>query len=80
MLDLIVAGKGIVKRTIQCLAEVGDQLIQQAIDATRKDHEAKDMGAPPAEVERLKLMADSLYQAVTEFQLCALGDQPLTRH
>lgn len=62
------------KRTIQGLAEAGDQLIQQAIDATRKYHEAKDMSAPAAEVERLKLLADSLYQAVTEFQLYALGD------
>lgn len=68
------------KRTIQGLAEAGDQLIQQAIDATRKYHEAKDMGAPAAEVERLKLLADSLYQAVTEFQLKSRGDAGDTHH
>lgn len=68
------------KRTIQGLAEAGDQLIQQAIDATRKYHEAKDMGAPPAEVERLKLLADSLFQAVTEFQLKSHGETGDTHH
>lgn len=66
------------KRTIQGLAEAGDQLIQQAIDATRKYHEAKDMGAPAAEVERLKLLADSLYQAVAEYQLRSADGR--TRH
>lgn len=68
------------KRTIQGLAEAGDQLIQQAIDATRKYHEAKDMGAPAAEVERLKSLADSLYQAVTEFQLKSRGEAEDTHH
>ncbi|MDD2092439.1 hypothetical protein NP522_19840 [Pseudomonas guariconensis] len=68
------------KRTIQGLAEAGDQLIQQAIDATRKYHEAKDMGAPAAEVARLKLLADSLYQAVTEFQLKSRGETGDTHH
>ncbi len=68
------------KKTIQGLAEAGDQLIQQAIDATRKYHEAKDMGAPAAEVARLKLLADSLYQAVTEYQLKARGESGGTHH
>lgn len=68
------------KRTIQGLAEAGEQLIQQAIDATRKYHEAKDMGAPEAEVERLKLLADSLYQAVTEYQLKTRGQPGDTHH
>ncbi|WP_323115339.1 hypothetical protein [Pseudomonas guariconensis] len=68
------------KRTIQGLADAGDQLIQQAIDATRKYHEAKDMGAPEAEVARLKLLADSLYQAVTEFQLKSQGEAGDTHH
>ena len=66
--------------TIQGLAEAGDQLIQQAIDATRMYHEAKDMGAPEAEVARLKLLADSLYQAVTEFQLKSRGEAGGTHH
>lgn len=57
------------KRTIAGIAKVGEPLLLQAIDATRRYHEAKDMGAPPHEVERLKVLADSLYQAVTEYQL-----------
>ena len=68
------------KRTIQGQAEAGDQLIQQAIDATGKYHEAKGMGARAAEVERLKLLADSLYQAVTEFQLKSRGEAGDTCH
>ncbi|TYO70675.1 hypothetical protein DQ397_004235 [Pseudomonas sp. CK-NBRI-02] len=62
------------------MAEAGDLLIQQCIDATRKYHEAKDMGAPTAEVERLKMLADSLYQAVTEFQLRSRGEAGGAHH
>lgn len=68
------------KRTIAGISKAGEQLIQQAIDATRKYHEAKDMGAPAAEVERLKLLADSLYQTVTEFQLKSRGGAEDTHH
>lgn len=68
------------RRTIAGISKAGEQLIQQAIDATRKYHEAKDMGAPEAEVARLKLLADSLYQAVTEFQLKSRGEAGDTHH
>lgn len=66
------------KRTFIGIVEAGEPLIQQAIDAIRKYHEAKDMGAPAAEVERLRLLADSLYQAVTDYQLLAAGHPPST--
>lgn len=65
-------------RSIHGIVLAGEQLIQQSIDATRKYHEAKDMGAPAAEVERLKLLADSLYQAVTEYQISSADGR--TRH
>ncbi|MFO3723931.1 hypothetical protein [Pseudomonas sp. HLMP] len=58
----------------------GEPLMQQAIDALRRYHEAEDSGAASEEVERLRLLAESLYQAVTDYQLYALGHQDLVRH
>lgn len=45
----------------------------QAVEAMRKYHEAKDNGASDAEVERLRLIAEAQFQAVTEYQMRALG-------
>ncbi|MEX5340576.1 hypothetical protein [Pseudomonas sp. I2] len=58
----------------------GEPLMQQAIDALRRYHEAEDSGVASEEVERLRLLAESLYQAVTDYQLYALGHQDLVRH
>nr|WP_243897602.1 hypothetical protein [Pseudomonas asiatica] len=60
------------------MVEAGEPLIQQAIDAMREYHEAQDRGAPPEEVERLRLLADSLYQAVIDYQLIQAGRAPAT--
>lgn len=57
------------KRTFIGMVEAGDQLIQQAIDAMREYHQAQDRGAPPEEVERLRLLAESLFQVVSDYQL-----------
>jgi len=46
----------------------GVTLIQQAIDAQRRYHEAQRNGARPDEVERLRILADSLFQTVTDYQ------------
>ncbi|MNP17267.1 hypothetical protein D3C76_1096960 [compost metagenome] len=51
-----------------------------AVEALRHYHEAKDEGLPAEEVERLRLQAESLFQAVTDYQLHALGSQDLVRH
>ncbi|MBF8746919.1 hypothetical protein [Pseudomonas monteilii] len=45
----------------------------QAVEAMRKYHEAKDHGAPKAEVERLRQLAEAQFQAVTEYQMRAFG-------
>ncbi len=45
----------------------------QAVEAMRKYHEAKDYGASDAEVERLRLIAEAQFQAVTEYQMRAFG-------
>lgn len=66
------------KRTFIGMVEAGESLIQKAIDAMREYHQAQDRGAPPEEVERLRLLADSLYQAVIDYQLIQAGRAPAT--
>lgn len=68
------------KRTIEGMAVAGETLLQEATAALRQYHEARAAGDPPAKVERLRLLAESAYQAVTDYQLHALGHQPLTKH
>lgn len=57
------------KRTFIGMVEAGEPLIQQAIDAMRQYHEAEAAGQPAEEVERLRLLAESLFQAVSDYQL-----------
>ena len=56
------------KRSFIGMVEAGEPLIQQAIEAMRHYHEAQDAGAPPDEVERLRLLAESLFEAVSDYQ------------
>ncbi|MNJ57201.1 hypothetical protein D3C77_527810 [compost metagenome] len=51
----------------------GEPLMQQAMDALRRYHEARDSHTPVEEVERLRLEAESLFEAVHEYQRRALG-------
>lgn len=67
-------------KTLAGIIEAGESLIQQAIDAHRRYREALDAGMPSNEVERLRLEAESLYQAVTEYQLRSLGGPAHTLH
>lgn len=62
------------------LVEAGEPLMQQALDAMRRYHEARDSVNSAEEVERLRLVAEALYQAVNEYQLHALGGEGVTRH
>lgn len=57
------------KRTFIGMVEAGEPLIQQAVDAMRLYHEAEAAGEPTEEVERLRLLAESLFQAVSDYQL-----------
>ncbi|UZE31283.1 hypothetical protein [Pseudomonas asplenii] len=41
----------------------------EAIEAMRRYHEAQDTGAPAIEVERLRLIAEPRFQAVTDYQM-----------
>ena len=66
------------KRPFIGMVEAGEPLIRQAIEAMREYHQAQDRNAPPEEVERLRLLADSLYQAVIDYQLIQAGRAPTT--
>lgn len=57
------------KRTFRGMVEAGEPLIQQAIDAMREYHQAQDGGAPAEEIERLCLLAESLFQVMSDYQL-----------
>lgn len=62
------------------MVETGDPLVQQAIDAMRKYHEAEAAGVSAGEVERLRVLAESLFQAVNDYQLRALGGSTSIPH
>ncbi|MFT0869655.1 hypothetical protein [Pseudomonas sp. CAM1A] len=62
------------------MVEAGEPLISEATEALRLYHNAQAAGVSPEEVERLRVIAESAYQAVTDYQLYALGHQPLVRH
>ena len=57
------------KRTFIGMVEAGEPLIQQAVDALREYHQAQYRGAPAEEIERLRLLAESLFQVVSDYQL-----------
>lgn len=68
------------KRTLKGMIEAGEPLIQQAIEAQRRFQVASDEGRPAKEVERLLAEAESLFRAVTDYQLRALGGPSDTLH
>lgn len=66
------------KRTLEGMALAGEPLLLKALEAVRAHRDAETGGAPPEEVERLRLLADSLYQAVIDYQLIKAGRAPTT--
>lgn len=48
-------------------------LSQQAVDALRRYHEAMAAELPAEEIERLRIEAEALFQAVSDYQLRAMG-------
>lgn len=68
------------KRTFSGMVEAGEPLMRQALEAIRKAHEAEASGLPEHEVSRLQLLANSLYQAVIDFQLVKAGNPSSTIH
>lgn len=57
------------KGTLLGMAEAGEPLLQQALQAIRAHQKAVAEGRPVEEIERLRLEADHLYQIVIDYQL-----------
>ncbi|WP_100634306.1 hypothetical protein [Pseudomonas qingdaonensis] len=68
------------KRTFIGMNEACEPLIRQALEVIRRAHEAEASGLPQPEIARLFNLADSLYQAVIDFQLFKAGEPPSTIH
>ncbi|MEJ3662860.1 hypothetical protein HBN81_20135 [Pseudomonas fragi] len=68
------------KRTILGMTQAGEPLILEALEAQRLYREAKASGCPQEEIDRLKILAESLVQAVTDYQLLAVGDDSIKLH
>ncbi|WBM44698.1 hypothetical protein [Pseudomonas putida] len=61
------------KRTLLGMAEAGEPLLRQALGAIRAYNEAMSQGRSDAELERLRIEADHLYQTVIDYQLHKAG-------
>ncbi len=61
------------ERTFIGMVEAGEPLIQQAIDAMRRYHQAQDEAWPADEVEKLRQEAEFLFQSVNDYAQRALG-------
>lgn len=62
------------------ILEAGNPLMTQALDAMKRYHEAQAAKVSEAEIERLRLEAESLFQAVSEFQQRVMGRRDDTFH
>lgn len=55
-----------------------EPMLREASDALRRYREAQACGAPPEEVERLRVVAESLFRGVAEYQSNSLrGSGPI---
>lgn len=69
-----------VKRTIEGMALAGEPLLREALEAIRAFHQAEDDGASADELGHLRLLADSLYQTVLDYQLRVSDDLTAPLH
>lgn len=68
------------KRDLAKVLTPDHQAFCDAMEAMKRYQEAKDAGAPSEEVEKLKIRAESLFQAINDYQLRVLGGPDYTRH
>ena len=68
------------KKEFFTILQPGNPLMSQAIDALKRYHEAQAAGKSAEEIERLRLEAEGLFQAVSEFQFRMLGYRHDTLH
>lgn len=62
------------KRDLSKVLMPDHPLYTEAVEALKLYHQAQAKGVVGAELERLKLMAEHRFQAVTDYQLYALGE------
>ncbi len=63
----------IVKRDLSKVLMPDHPLYTEAVEALKIYHQAQAAGVVGAELERLRLMAEHRFRAVTDYQLSALG-------
>ncbi|MFJ3448442.1 hypothetical protein ACIPM0_09485 [Pseudomonas sichuanensis] len=68
------------KRSIEGLAEAGEELVQKAIDAQRRLRQAELVDTSPEEIEPFRAVADLRYRLVTDHQLITRGNAPHILH
>ncbi|MGJ7547596.1 hypothetical protein [Pseudomonas alloputida] len=61
------------KRTFLGMAEAGEPLLTQALEAIRAYNDALERKRPAAEIERLRVEADHLYHTVFDYQVYKAG-------
>lgn len=61
------------KRTLLGMAEAGEPLLTQALEAIRAYNDALERKRPAAEIERLRVEADHLYHTVIDYQVYKTG-------
>ena len=68
------------KRTLEGMTKAGEPLLREALEAIKAHRRAQDEGASQETVERLSLLANSLYHSVVDFQLVKDGGLPDSIH
>jgi hypothetical protein len=68
------------KRSIEGLAEGGELLLCETREAITAHLDAHDGEAPLEVIERLRLLADSLFHAVVDLQFPVTGKLPDSIH
>lgn len=67
-------------RNIESMIMPDDPIMQEAMQALKRYHQAIASKEPRAEIERLRVEAEQQFQAINDYQLAALGYQRLERH
>lgn len=68
------------KRDLSKVLMPDHPLYTEAVEALKVFHQAEADGVEGIELERLRLMAEHRFQAVTDYQLRALGGPPEQSH
>lgn len=68
------------KRDLSQVRMPDHHLYTEAVEALKVYHQAQADGVVGIELERLRLMAEHRFQAVTDYQLRALGGRPGTSY